>query len=730
MPSRAGDHGAEVFPGMGHAIVVGALIGAGSAQLLARALGLDAAGGLTLAGLLAGLLGGICVALWWAVPVSADRTTARDLWDPWLDGQDLRRVEEPEPTPPLEEPVEETAAGLSHWRARVRPRVISPESGESLPLEDLIGPILTRGESGNIRIVGGAGAGKTTALNHLAGLVPPHLNASFRDEPSAEAISDALAPGWVVHTADTSAGDATNLRLAPWGKDEWIEYLLATDRRLCGSVMARLAPLEDEVHALEGIPELWRVVLDRMVADSSLPGPRRALIHQLADLTPDAESRERIESRCFAAIVGRDRKAIRRMEAIRRDGPDEPLLRLVRHRPVQLILAADSIVRALKGRTESVVLRATLPRDLVRETAGRIAHDSDVVHRLRFLITNAVRPLHPMAASLLHSLGTGWKPEQPIPYLARAYLDHAAWPEIELAGADLQGADLDGANLRGSRLDSANLEGATLRDAKLCGSSVTAASFDKADLNGAGLERARAERSRFRSACLVAANMEYGIFDRSSFEGADLSDARLTGASLAGADFRAAKLERAVFSRADLSEAILTGLILNGTDFAGARFAGANLRQCNLEGIDLPCANFANADLSQAFLTGSRLSGANLSGARLRGAGLAEVDWDGVDLRGADLREAAFHLGSSRSGLVGSPIACEGSRTGFYTDEWCEQDFKNPKEIRKANLCGADLRGARIDNVDFYLVDLRSAILDPKQVAHIRRCGAILESRA
>ncbi len=40
------------------------------------------------------------------------------------------------------------------------------------------------------------------------------------------------------------------------------------------------------------------------------------------------------------------------------------------------------------------------------------------------------------------------------------------------------------------------------------------------------------------------------------------------------------------------------------------------------------------------------------------------------------------------------------SRTEFYTDEYGEQDFKNPEEIHKANLRGADLRGARIDGVD------------------------------
>ena len=70
----------------------------------------------------------------------------------------------------------------------------------------------------------------------------------------------------------------------------------------------------------------------------------------------------------------------------------------------------------------------------------------------------------------------------------------------------------------------------------------------------------------------------------------------------------------------------------------------------------------------------------------LVGAGLAEIDWPGADLHDADLHHASFHLGSSRNGLVGSPIACEGSRTGFYTDDYDDQDFKSAEEIRKANL--------------------------------------------
>jgi hypothetical protein len=54
-----------------------------------------------------------------------------------------------------------------------------------------------------------------------------------------------------------------------------------------------------------------------------------------------------------------------------------------------------------------------------------------------------------------------------------------------------------------------------------------------------------------------------------------------------------------------------------------------------------------------------------------------------------------------------------------------DQEFKSLVEIRNANL-----RGAKIDEVDFYLIDLRGAMLDSRQVIHLRRCGASLETHA
>ena len=183
-----------------------------------------------------------------------------------------------------------------------------------------------------------------------------------------------------------------------------------------------------------------------------------------------------------------------------------------------------------------------------------------------------------------------------------------------------------------------------------------------------------------------------GKFDRANFEGADLTAARLVDAILVGADLRSAQIEDADFSAANLSEAILQGLNLAGSRLSGAASHVPICLGATSRASIWRMPNFAGADLGHALLTGSRMPGANFRGANLRAAGLAEIEWEGADLREADLREAAFHLGSSRSGLVGSPIACEGSRTGFYTDDYTEQDFKSPEEIRKANLCGADLR--------------------------------------
>jgi uncharacterized protein YjbI with pentapeptide repeats len=187
---------------------------------------------------------------------------------------------------------------------------------------------------------------------------------------------------------------------------------------------------------------------------------------------------------------------------------------------------------------------------------------------------------------------------------------------------------------------------------------------------------------------------------------------------VSGTDFSGANLQSAIFSELRLVEAI----------FRGASLRDAKLNGCDLEGMDLMGVDLQGALLEGALLSGARLACVDLTDANLQGAKLGDVNLEGACLRGADLTGATFHMGSARSGLLFTPIASEGTRTGFYTDDGDEQHFKAPEEIRKANLCGADLRGALIDDVDFYLVDLRGALYDDHQVPHLRRCRAILDS--
>ncbi len=520
LSSPTNDPRREVFPWIEYAIVEGAFLGVLAAFGLAQTFQVESKDLLFAAavGALAGASIGICLSLFWAVPASADPVPPRDLWDPWIDAQFQREREDLEPTSPaldaalspaselghwrapVRPPAEASdlaelcaASELGHWRAPVRPRVLSPETGEFLPLTDYVAPLLAAEESGAIRLLGPPGSGKSTALGHLAGVVPPHMSVSFLDNAHIHSLDAALSGGWVVFTSDGPSipkNFATDLHLAPWGNDEWIEYLLACDPQRCADVMARIHRDKADAARLDGIPEVWRVVLDRMMTDASVASPRDALRNELASLLPGDDFRAHVEADCFHAIISNQaRYPGSRLTSLRRIGVNEGSARLIRHRPVGLLLAADCVARAVRHPDESDTLANALPYDLVRESASSMAGDKTAVDRLSYLLTNpGHRQIHPVVASVLHALGAGWKAGTPVPRLAGAYLQEAAWAEIDLTRADLQGADLSRSNLRGSRLDSANLEDANLVGAELGASSLLRAAFKKADLTRASLE--------------------------------------------------------------------------------------------------------------------------------------------------------------------------------------------------------------------------------------------------
>lgn len=716
----------DVFPALG------AFIGAGVALGMAAVLTLTVAGignrqalrqEFVFGGAIGGILGlfvGLGYGHWrpgnpaTAQPPPADPLV--QLWDPWIDSGSERVSTEPELGADEPAVLLEGIAGRPIERAPVRPRAISADTLEAVLLEDEIGSLIQRGERGLVQIVGGPGSGKSTAVRHLAAVLPPWARERVQLIDESGSLDDGLDRDLIVSTglpvSQPQSKPLAVYGLTHWGQDDLIEYLLAVHRERCASVMARLKS-SGSIRFLRGIPELWTVVLDLMAADASIADVRSALRSELAARLRDERLREMVEELCLTAF----RRISSGSEHVAPDprldqgelGPHEAeLIQLIRHQPVMILLAAERLIHLAECGQVRLVFSAHLPRQLIQEAALLLSGNTLALQNLvEWIDQSRFRAIHPMVASLLHAVMPVWRPEPSSrPRLAGAYLDGANWPGVNLEGVDLRSADLETADLCG-----ANLDGADARHACFC----------RADLRGAYLNSLRAEMAN-----LSGADLRWAKARGAKLSEADLADAHLIDADLSKADLRSATIDQADFSGALLEVACLKGLDLRLAKFEGARFGGADLSFCNLEEMQLTSPDFHDAKMLDALLTGSRMPGAIFLGADLRNAGLAEVDWPEANLRNADLRGARFHLGSSRNGLVGSTIACEGSRTGFYTDDYHDQNVKPAEEIRKANLQGADLRGANIEDVDFYLVDLRGALYTSEQAKHFQSCRAIL----
>lgn len=617
-------------------------------------------------------------------------------------------------------------------RAAVAPRVRIAGQTAAIPLEHRIRQLLDRQPRGLINLVGPPGSGKTTALQHLAAVLGPDAPLYLCDN-EIELRSQSLAGNPLVLVASQQPIDSRRfpvLEITPWTDEDLACYLLATHPARCRPVMSRVLADPDR-DLLCGLPELWRIVLDEMAADDSVGSIELALSTFLNRELADKDERQAAEQNALISLLPW-------AGLVSAGDPQEELRppipsgaeRLLRHHFVRLFLGTGQFIKRLQSDTAKRYLHIRLPMDLLQRVARLMPKYPAIRASLSAIAQGPDTALHASAASLLHASGSGWKPaDKRFVNLADAWLAAADWDGIQLPGArfaraDLSKASLANADLTGAVLESTNLLGATMRNASLRGAKLTGA-----NLRGANLAAVSA--------------------DGADFDHADLESANLCGASLRGAILRNANLKNGRFCRADLVEAHLENACIEGADFTGAKLAGATLdrqplRECtfgrttfsqarlpraNLEGLIADEMEFEHAVLDGALLTGSTFPWASFFGASLRNCGLAEIDWEGADLREANLRGSTFHMGTTRSGLVGSTIPCEGSRTGFYTDEYFDSGFKSPEEIRKANLCYADLRGAEIDDVDFYLVDLRHAKYSQEQAIWFRKCGAILCDR-
>src|SRR2546430_11880830 len=156
---------------------------------------------------------------------------------------------------------------LGNNRAVVAPRVrCGNEEGR---LVDRVEMTIRRGIRAEYNLCGPPGCGKTTAIGELARV--------FADDDRLKLVDDCLTvksatrrTKLVIFTSREPTS-ASVMELTPWGKDEWIEYMLARWRGRCSSVMGRVlrGSFSDR---LEGNAQLLAVGLDEMAVGQDFFG--------------------------------------------------------------------------------------------------------------------------------------------------------------------------------------------------------------------------------------------------------------------------------------------------------------------------------------------------------------------------------------------------------------------------------------------------------------------------
>ena len=602
----------------------------------------------------------------------------------------------------------------------IAPRVVDVNHGGSIPLVDRIQALL---QAKRLPIVALSGDGKTTALRFVAeyfadDIASGRLALAIADE---DFLLGDFSQRSLILTANPKRKPQQTLSLAAWGADEFIQYLLVNHPQQCASVMQRLGHCD--MNFAGGSPCVWRQVLEAMAADSNVTDPHEVVARQIKSMLAELDPKLSVEGLADLLIEREANSGLG--TAAERELPRE-LTRWLRVTEVRDDIVMGRIVQRLRARDIDFMEMWRGGSEQLDVLAGLLRDDEQTLLWLKDAIVPERR------AGMIASLLVRARPYWQLPLtcnlsLSEAHLQFAKWSGSNLMATSMIYTDVSDADLSSCNLTLASLLQANFARANLTHSVMDRAVARRADFAGASLQHLLARRC-----CMTAANL-HGVDARSAdFSGSDMISADLTEANFANAILDGCHLGRAVLEGTQLTMARLQGanllkvdlrtVQLQATDFSRARLWGVNL-----EDVELGNSCFADARMVEALLTGSKASGASFHGADLSYTGLAEIEWEDCDLRWADLRGAAFQMGSTRCGLVGSPYPSHGTRTGFYTDTHEDLYHKQPELIRKASLVGCDLRGANIDAVDFYLVDLRGAKFDRVHARHFRHCGAILD---
>lgn len=604
----------------------------------------------------------------------------------------------------------------------VEPRVFSPRTGDRLRLVDAVENLLLDRNRGILRL-NGQRVEVIAAAERLCSAFGDQICDGTRWEEAQIAL--AASQRLVIVGELLQAGAAISLQLAPWEEDEILDYLLAHHRQNCNLLREKIQCSSNFWRPTTA--NGWRLALSALALN-----PACKTLKQAVEFV--------IDTHC-ASDARFQLSASRPQEGL--GGVAESINQLAEASPPtipSLIWGDCAYSNCMQFRHWILCMREKrfpwnfrgLPIPALVDEIVLGIQEEQIDWRFLLEPRKFDASYQPLAATLICKLDSNWRPDAHCwTLLGKGNFDGVDWSDLHFEGhlgflmqfrsASFIRAKLQSAKLRRLGFQNAALMSADLRESIIEDCDLANAEFSNASLRETQWRAVNAPDASFRSADFTHATLDSCNLISANFASAELSSSILVRVELAHAIFYEATLKDALFKHCSFNQCDLTTAKLDG-----ASFQECAMDRCKLEGVRADDVNFDKSDLSNAWLTGSVLKNASFRSARLRDAALGDIDWEGANLFGADLSGVSFHFGSTRSGLVGSPYPSHGTRTGFYTDDYFDQGFKSPEEIRSANLRGADLRKADLANSDFYLVDLRGAMIDEDALPHLRKCKAIL----
>ena len=605
--------------------------------------------------------------------------------------------------------------------AAVEPRARST-TGELLPLADLVTALFESGTKW-IRI---SGEGKTTAIAHLKARLEDGLKVNFIDH--GKQVSSSKLPDRAVFTSPTHLKGCVELKINRWSRDDCIEYLMAKAPDQCKSVMGRILQSGD-LWLASGSPRALSRCLDLMLADEKIASLESAISTCFDRIAFKRDRhRQQVIAKCVEHLFDDSKFAMDMLKLARRFKLAEDA-KFLFIQTIRYVVTAKHLIEILeKQKLPDCFRRLWTPMWIEYFAKALVQEDAQSAIEFLDSIANKIwNENSGNAASLLYELDSSWRPQRTTELnFEKVQLPRIEAHELMLENSLMTRANLVQANLAYGSLSNTNVIGSDFFEANLTHANLIRLSAKHSNFGAARLCHVDADHSDFRCTSLRSANLQAGCFTHADFRRADLTNANLDAANLSRADL----------SNCNLNGASLVGTIFEGTKLRRIRFCDTHLAQCRFRGSDLENANFEQVVLDDinfencycvsTLFTGSQFHCCSLRSSNLIGAKLGDVIWTDCDLRFIEFAGCQFHYGSTRSGLVGSPYPSHGTRTGFYTDDYDDQQFKRIEDIRKASLQGCNLTGARVEQADFYLVDLRDAIYDENQRRHFESCGAIL----